>query len=235
MKEIKVNDKSFFVCENNIQDHINHWNWVNNGSWEPRTFEIFNNFLDTNHSYIDLGAWIGSTVLYGSQIARYTYAVEPDPVALVFLKNNISANTELRDKITLYEGVISDKNGAVRLGVKGGADLGNSVSSILATKKTVEVDSITFDTFIGRYDIEDCNFIKMDIEGAETVVLSTMKEYLANNKPVLYISLHPWTFNDKNKEDMKQIFSLYQNYYDAITNKPIKLNEVLNKREVLCL
>ena len=118
LRTILINNKTFFVAES-IDNHNKHWDYVNNGKWEPHTYKIFDTFIDNEHSYIDFGAWIGSTILYGSQTAKHTYAVEPDIVALKTLKKNIILNSILRNKITLYEGCISDLNGQVKLGVKG--------------------------------------------------------------------------------------------------------------------
>lgn len=57
--------KSFFVSGN--PEYFFFWK---NKSWERNTQKIFDKFLDSNHSYIDIGAWIGPTVLYGAQIAK---------------------------------------------------------------------------------------------------------------------------------------------------------------------
>ena len=84
--KIEKNDKTFFVDSSN---NTSFWAQLQVGVWEPETFKIFDIFLDKNHSYIDLGAWIGPTVLYGCQNAKFCYAVEPDPVAFKNLKNNI--------------------------------------------------------------------------------------------------------------------------------------------------
>ena len=88
--KIQKNDKIFFV--NSSQ--LNHfWAQLQLNLWESNTFKIFDTFLDSNHSYIDLGAWIGPTVLYGCQKAKFCYAIEPDPVAFKQLKNNVTRKT----------------------------------------------------------------------------------------------------------------------------------------------
>ena len=75
--------KSFFVSGN--PKYFFFWK---NKSWERNTHKIFDKFLDSNHSYIDIGAWIGPTVLYGAQIAKKVYAIEPDPIAFKELEKN---------------------------------------------------------------------------------------------------------------------------------------------------
>ena len=61
---IKKNQIFFTVdCSRNYE----FWKKVQDENWEPKTFEILNKFLDKNHSYVEIGAWIGPTALYGAQ------------------------------------------------------------------------------------------------------------------------------------------------------------------------
>ena len=73
---------------------------------------------------------------------------------------------------------------------------GDSMSNLLFedSKTSWVVDGITFNDFINNNNIKDCNFIKMDIKGEETIVLFSMKNYLEKEKPVLYPSMHPCFF-----------------------------------------
>ncbi|HEV8507984.1 MAG TPA: FkbM family methyltransferase, partial [Chitinophagaceae bacterium] len=75
-----------------IHDGREYWDLVNGGSWEPETFNIMQQYLSPKHSYIDIGAWVGPTVLFGAQLAKECYAVEADPVAYSGLLKNLSLN-----------------------------------------------------------------------------------------------------------------------------------------------
>lgn len=236
MDTIKIGNVEFNVADTDNQNHINHWNYVNNGSWEPETFKIFKQFLDNNHSYVDMGAWIGSTVLYGCQISKHVYAAEPDVVALESLKNNIKANPELVDKITLYEGCIADRNGIANIAAPGGKHaLGQSATSLLHTKivQSKRVELITFDGFINKCNIVDCNFIKMDIEGSEGTVLPAMKEYIQNIKPVLYVSFHSKHLNSEIWGNIIDTVGGYSKFYDAKTTKEINIESIKYRQAVV--
>ena len=232
--KIVVNGKSFFVKESTL-NHQSHWQNVNNGNWEPQTFKIFDEFLDKKRSCIDLGAWIGSTVLYSCQLSRHVYAAEPDEIAINALTNNILVNSNF-DNITLYCGCISNKCGKINLGAPGGKhQLGQSASSIFCNKivQKNKANCITFTDFVMKYNITDCNFIKMDIEGAEGIVLPTMKDYIISEKPIMYISLHPWFFSEKHKNDILETLSVYNDFYVARTSKKTNLNSIFKVREIV--
>lgn len=220
--------KSFFVSGN--PEYFFFWK---NKSWERNTHKIFDKFLDSNHSYIDIGAWIGPTVLYGAQMAKKVYAIEPDPIAFKELEKNVSLNPELKEKIKLHEKCINSRSGKVKFGTmsKGG----DTLSSLLFadSKTSWIVDGITFDEFINGNKIKDCNFIKIDIEGGEAIVLPSMKNYLKRNKPVLYLSMHPPFFNNPEEGTRKiiDVLKIYKNSYTDEGEK-IELNDLLSKKKL---
>lgn len=237
MIKIKKIKKTFFVTSPDAPGNNNFWIEVEGNKWESDTYEIFDIFLDERHSYIDMGAWIGSTVLYGCQLAKHCYAIEPDPVALTIFKDNIKLNPGIKNKITLYDGCIWNTSGNIKIGTQD--SFGDSMSSVLFSdsKEFLTVKSLTLAEFIKIYNIKNCNFIKMDIEGGETIVMPSIKDYLQKNKPTLLLSLHPQLFKDleKNSESIINVLNIYENIYYAngITLKPKELlAELLVKRSL---
>jgi FkbM family methyltransferase len=214
--KIEKNDKIFFVDSSN---NASFWAQLQVGVWEPETFKIFDIFLDKNHSYIDLGAWIGPTVLYGCQNAKFCYAVEPDPVAFKNLKNNIDLNDQLRYRIKLSDQCITNFSGATYLTPKN-KEPGDSMSSIVFEKSSTscKVEGITFHQFILDNSIKDCNFIKIDIEGGEFTVLPTMQEFLEKEKPTIHLSLHPPLMKNPHGS-LKKIYKIISKYNYVYDNK----------------
>ena len=220
--------KTFFVSGN--LEYSYFWR---QRSWEMETYNIFDRFLDSNYSYIDIGAWIGPTVLYGAQIAKKTYAIEPDPFAYKELEKNVSLNPTLKEKIVLCEKCISVNSGKVNFGSRSkGGDSGSSL--LISDSKTKwTVDGISFEEFIELNKINDCNFIKMDIEGGEEIILPTMKNYLMREKPTLYLSIHPLFFKNP-EETTKEIFNIlmiYKNLY-IHKGKKIGLEDLLSRSRI---
>ena len=77
--------------------------------------------------------------------------------------------------------------------------------------------------------------IKMDIEGAEFALLPTMKEYLAENTPKLYLSVHPHLLPEAGRfEEMgrlTEILSVYGACYDSGA-KRLALHSLLDEQAV---
>lgn len=171
--------------------HASFWNDVMQGSWEPSTFDIFQRFLSPDHTYLDIGCWIGPTLLYGCQIARSAYGLEPDPLAYRELERNIELNRPLSNNVHLANLCIATHSGEVAFGSRG--EGGDSTSSLLFGKKKTHwtVKALTFADFLAQYAIRDVNFIKMDIEGGEYAIIPTMADWLRTHRPTLHLSLHP--------------------------------------------
>ena len=219
MNTVTVRKKQFDVSD----EESDFWRSVCKRKWEPSTYVIFDEYLDAEHTYIDMGSWIGPTVLYGAQIAKHCFAVEPDVCALAILKENIQLNPSLQERITLYEGCIGTKCGTVPFG--NASAFGNSASSMLVpyAKEVTVVKSLTFDAFIKKFGVRECNFIKMDIEGGEVLVLPTMKDYIAAHKPTLHVSLHPFVFKHF-KVDVPKMIDVFMMYTYVFTDAGIMMN-----------
>ncbi len=172
------------------------WTGVNTGQWEPHTFNTFKRHLDKNHSMIDIGAWIGPTTLYAARLAKHVYSLDPDPVAFDELQYNVRANPDLKDKISIGRHCISDRCGPTSIGTQ--SEFGDSMTSLLFGDgdKTVTTDCITLPGYFKYKNISDCNFVKMDIEGGEVIVLPHIVDFLIENNITLFVSMHPFWFKD---------------------------------------
>jgi FkbM family methyltransferase len=171
-----------------------YWESVQSGEWEPETFRIFDSFLTPATNYLDVGAWIGPTVLYASELAKHCYAIEPDPIAFRWLKRNIEANGI--ENVKVYERAILDHDGIAKLGVDSTGLLGHSCTRISENFYQFGVNCCTLTSFfeenVARDDFyrpNDPLFVKMDIEGAEALALRDIN-FFEKYRPTLYVSLH---------------------------------------------
>lgn len=189
-------------------DYFDHWDCLRNGKWEHLTFGVFDNFVKKTDVVLDVGAWIGSTALYLCQKCKTCYALEPDHVAFSKLNANIKLNGF--KNIVQYCGALSDKDG---IEVLYNNNIGDSSSSSVSKRdRSFRAEAITIESFIKRYKIHKVDFIKMDIEGAENILLPAMANWLRKHKPILYVTIHrQYIRNMKPLTDL--LYSIYKNIY----------------------
>jgi FkbM family methyltransferase len=173
--------------------HSKFWRKAGSGAWEPETFAVLDKHLNSNSDYLDIGAWIGPTVLYGARKARNVMCFEPDPVALRHLLWNLELNN-LRN-VSAFGVALSDSFGTARMASFGG-EAGDSMSSLLNSEAGdrdghgTDALTISWDQFSDSVDLSRVSLVKMDIEGAEFSVLPPLLPWLKEQRPALYLSTH---------------------------------------------
>lgn len=191
------------------------WKQVESGKWEPETFKILDKYCKPGKTFIDIGAWNGVCSLYACEKGCYSHAIEPDKEALKLLTKNVQLN---KADVNIHPICISDINGFVKLNTQYNNGFGNSMSSILERNlvvDSIEVNSMTLEKFIGLngINLDNVCLIKIDIEGGEIALIKQAKAFLKQNKPTIYLSLHPAWFpnGDDDTNDMSDvIFDIYR-------------------------
>jgi FkbM family methyltransferase len=190
-EDIKVrvsrNNHEFIV---KFDEFNNFWTIFDNGTWEENTFLLFDQFINSNTVYIDIGAWIGPTVLYASRISKKVYAFEPSR-AFDVLHANIALNqhNHKASEVTLYKNAVGLEDKFIQLG---STNSGNSMDSLLDKTNVYEVKQINLITFLSNEDVLDEElFIKIDIEGGEYSLLSDLIKHLDGLNFKMLVSTHP--------------------------------------------
>lgn len=213
---------------------------IMNGNWELDTFSILDSYQNQDKIYIDIGAWIGPTVLYSANKFKQIICFEPDPIAIERLNDNLSVNNFTN--IIVITKALSNTNSVSIFG--GNGDLGNSMSTLLVSldnkedfyndygrggflsynerkSNIIQVDTITIESTLDQYNIDPMNIglIKMDIEGGEIIVIPSMISFLEKYKPNFYISLHRVFLLEKDINIILNIlFKIYDNCYYIDSN-----------------
>jgi len=230
MRTVNIYGKQFTVAD----EPADFWGWVEEGRYNQE-WAILSKFLRPEHTFIDLGAWVGSHSLFASTITKHIIAVEPDPVAFEILKTNIVANgyhgLPVRVAITGHEGDITLGSGLLgasttRANRHEGAGIGAWEEG-----QSFNINCTTLRNFVKA--IADPMFIKMDVEGSEEDILQDFG-FFQEHKPTLYLELHPfwWKNEEAGWDSVRQVAGLYKNVLD-IHMRPIDLNSLKPRAIIL--
>lgn len=222
-----------FRCD---PDHLALWKWIATGSWEPRTLDVFDRYLNRESIYYDIGAWIGPTVLYASQTVREVYAFEPDPTAYSYLLMNLRLNGITNAHP--FNIALMPEDGCVPMASFGG-EAGDSKTSVLKSGGggSTTALGLSWATWQCLTRAPNPTFVKMDVEGAEFGLLPKLRDLLEAHRPTLYLSTHaPYLAeSDRMREltALRDSLSMYQTCLDddlsAVTHEELLSPATQNK------
>jgi FkbM family methyltransferase len=148
---------------------------------------------------VDVGAHYGRyTLIAANRIGPKgkVIAIEADPNNFDMLNKNIKLNELSENVITLNYAASSNKS-KVKLSIpekeSGHTIYSSIIPSRASTEKFIEVNANTLDNLLheNEISIEQINWIKIDVEGAEYEVLKGAKEILSKSKDIaLLIEIH---------------------------------------------
>ena len=160
---------------------------------EPETLEWIDNIEDGSVLW-DIGANVG---LYSIYAAKYrglrVYGFEPSVFNLELLGRNCAINNVV-DRVTIIPLALSDQTGVNTMrhsstgwggalssfGVSFGAD-GNEFNS----KIEYTTFGVSADEFIAKHDLPNPDYIKIDVDGIEHLVLAGAKKTILSAKSIL--------------------------------------------------
>jgi FkbM family methyltransferase len=166
--------------------------------FEEGTISYFDLVLPHCDTMIDFGAYIGFTALHAASRGVAVHAFEPNPAAHDLLVRNVAANPLLAPRMHLFQYGIGPRDEDATLYVKAHADSGASLhrtierGSLVQGVPTATIRLRAAGAVLREIGVNRRTLLKMDIEGAEYQVLPAIAEQLAETKPWLHISFHPF-------------------------------------------
>jgi len=140
---------------------------------------------------VDVGANVGTFSVYaGLRTRGRVLAVEPVPGNLEFLERNLRQNG--CSHVEVFGGALADKDGSIRLEVMDNgvrhrlSDLGPTS----APGHTIEVPSRTLATLMEERGIDHIDYLKLDCEGAEGLILPSLRGHWAERIRRIGLEFH---------------------------------------------
>lgn len=147
---------------------------------------------------IDCGAYMGFTTLYAACHGVDVTAFEPSRMNFQFLSMNIEVNPDLAERIGVYSHGIGTRDERVTLYAHHFADREASVFPMVERDQAISgmpeavVEMRAAADVLQRAGINRRTLLNIDIEGGEYAVLPAIADLLADRKPWLLVSFHPY-------------------------------------------
>jgi FkbM family methyltransferase len=159
------------------------------GTAEPHLQRAIRNYVARGDTVYDIGANLGYVSLsLAKQVgpSGSVIAFEPVPQNIEGLWQNISINgiTNIR----LMECAASDKTGAATMRIAGNFSTASLVwHKQEAYVEEISIQTVRIDDLVERGDLKPPRFVKIDVEGAEGLVLDGMHRTIREARPVLFV------------------------------------------------
>jgi FkbM family methyltransferase len=159
------------------------------GLHESEVLECLRRQLRIGMIVFDIGANVGYFSMIAGQLVGKSgriIAVEPDPRVVEVLRKNMEANGF--HNATVVEAAAYNSSGKVSLGCAPAT----SWSGIYYERPTkrIAVRALTLDSLLSQLGLDRVDFVKIDVEGAESVVLEGMSDILVHYRPRVLLELH---------------------------------------------
>jgi FkbM family methyltransferase len=168
--------------------------------YEPVIYGAFVKDIREGMTVLDIGAHVGFfTLAAAKRIGQRgrVFAFEPAPETSHMLSQHISFN-DWNDRAEVVRSVVSDVNGTITFFANADsmaaslrAENWELAAEHMATPiSKIEVPSTTLDTFCRERRVHP-DVLKIDVEGAELLVLRGGEDLLKNSSPVIHCEVHP--------------------------------------------
>jgi FkbM family methyltransferase len=160
-------------------------------NFEIEELKFFISSLKLDDIVFDVGANGGIYAIIAAKIVGsrgHIYAFEPDFKMSQLLEENIKLNNLLN--VTVSSEAVSDRSGIAKFALSEDSAMNSFIQTEHAgqkIKKWEEVHTTTLDEVVNLHKLSRVNFVKIDVEGAEKLVLQGSSNLLSSSNPPVFM------------------------------------------------
>jgi FkbM family methyltransferase len=168
------------------------------GTYDPWLLYVIRRIVRPGDVCVDIGAHKGYVAM---RLARATgssgrvFAFEPDPRARLLLEQNCRRNA--LSHVSIFPFALGARSGSMSFALSrqlGWSSLFPNDEAAAAVAERAHVEVRSLDGMVGAGDVSidpaRLAFVKIDVEGAEPLVLDGMRNLLAKGSPVMWIEVN---------------------------------------------
>jgi len=187
-----------------------HGCWL--GTYERDKQDFCANFVKPGMTVFDLGANAGFYTLVMSRlVGRHgrVIAFEPDSGNVSLLRGHVTLNK--LENVSIVQAAVSEAASLLGFSSTGGA------TARLDQNNNYLVPTLSLDATLDNGQLPEPDIIKMDVEGAESLVLRGAKNLIARRKCIWLVALH----GDEAKRECLGIFGAAGYLMQTLQGQPI--------------
>jgi FkbM family methyltransferase len=165
-------------------------------AFDPQLLRIAEEEISPGDVVWDIGANVGVFTLAAAAMAGrgvFVLGVEPDPMLAGLLNRSAARARDRGYDVHVLSAAIADTDGAARLLISARGRASNALdraggrSQMGGVREQVLVPQLKLDTLLGQ--VPAPGFLKIDVEGAEALVLAGARRLLEEIRPIVYVEV----------------------------------------------
>lgn len=175
------------------------------GVFDRSVFEYIDRLEWTGKVIYDIGAHIGyHTLNFAQRVGPegHVYSFEPHPTHRERIEKNLSRNYALAIRVSLLPFAVGNQNGRLDLFCTEGVESGGSSASFIDGASTpfprskyeqyrpISVDVVRLDDLVQSHRCLPPDLIKIDVEGAEGLLIEGAMDILVRYHPLIVMEVH---------------------------------------------
>jgi FkbM family methyltransferase len=175
-----------------------YWGIYMGVGFEPEATNILGNLVKAGQTVVDVGANFGWYTTLFSRCVGSTgrvHAFEPVPTTYERLQENLGLN-QLQDFVSATRSAVGEAPGQAKMHIFKNLSSANASMSALDQKEydVVEAPIIRLDDYLKDNGVRHVDFLKVDVEGAELMVLKGARGLLAApDAPLIMVEINDET------------------------------------------
>lgn len=167
-----------------LKDHVMRQIFLR-GIYERNTYRHLSKLIKPEMTFVDAGANIGAyTLNIGKLLTKgEVFSFEPNPRALVYLKENIKINK--LNNINVVEMGLSDKDEIVALYTPSLTTASINKNQASSEKEVIQLT--TLDAYCSKHNISNVDVLKIDTEGHEMKCLTGANDIIKQTKKMILV------------------------------------------------
>lgn len=193
--------------------------WI--GSYESDGQKVFIKNLKKGNVVFDIGANVGFYSLLAAELVGLegkVFAFEPFEENFNYLKKHIEINNY--KNIFSFKAAVSDKSSFAFFKKEESSAMGHFGDG------NINVETISLDDWVQNGKLPTPDFLKIDVESAEFLVLKGAQDLLKINHPIIFLSIHSDLLRE---ECFNFLLSMGYNLFPIKEEDLNKANEILAK------
>ncbi len=160
------------------------------GRYEPEKFAALQACLAKGATFLDIGGNKGDFALFAATLVGPDGRVicfEPHPDNAAWIRKSVDMNGF--EHLAVEELALADRNSEATLNI-GGKSGQHSLETRKSDRGSLTVRTMTLDHYVETEGLERVHAIKIDVEGAEDLVVAGASRTLARDRPVVFLDVH---------------------------------------------